>query len=360
MSKNNLNCRKYEKNKNKRKFKESTCSNDPFFDIEILNTFSIKKESLDLQLVESTEYHNTSLNEKTISNPKQMILKKIIKKLKTNQKTNIISIFGIGSFFDKSLPSDWKINDIDIIVIVKNLDSFKKLDWTDKIYKKFVLDGYQVWIGYNTINSLFNKELFRIESWANYEWSILDLRNSKNSILIEGKDIRSELLKITIKKFNYDDILLRSLYHIEKSLMYLHRYENSYKSMIHFTKAIFKICFYLCVLNYKKTIFTSKRHISVKIQELVNKKKINKKFLDYLKYCIFFRRNGYFPRNVDFEGIRNQFINLVFSLLLKERLHREMSINDLIRYLEDSFRREENKNNNSFYYLSRIVRKMKN
>ena len=78
----------------------------------------------------------------------------IIKYLQTNLKGENISIFGIGSYFDKNLPSDWRNTDIDVIVIVSTLDKITKLDWTDVRYEVRKFDNHNVWIGYNTIQGL--------------------------------------------------------------------------------------------------------------------------------------------------------------------------------------------------------------
>ncbi|MFX0040041.1 MAG: hypothetical protein ACFFAB_11945, partial [Candidatus Heimdallarchaeota archaeon] len=62
------------------------------------------------------------------------ILKRIIDDLIGRYLDNIIAIYGIGSYFDKGIPSEWLRNDIDIIVIVKSLEKIPKPDWTDVHY----------------------------------------------------------------------------------------------------------------------------------------------------------------------------------------------------------------------------------
>ena len=62
---------------------------------------------------------------------KDKIISNIITYLEDNFKDNIISVFGIGSYFDKALPSDWNITDIDVIVVVKSLNEIPKLEWTE-------------------------------------------------------------------------------------------------------------------------------------------------------------------------------------------------------------------------------------
>ena len=53
---------------------------------------------------------------------KDSIVTNIINYLEGRFKDDIISMYGIGSYFDKTLPSDWKITDIDVIVIVNSFD----------------------------------------------------------------------------------------------------------------------------------------------------------------------------------------------------------------------------------------------
>ena len=47
------------------------------------------------------------------------ILIRIIDDLIGRYSENIIALYGIGTYFDDNLPSNWVKNDIDIIVIVK-------------------------------------------------------------------------------------------------------------------------------------------------------------------------------------------------------------------------------------------------
>ncbi len=64
----------------------------------------------------------------------------------------IISIYGIGSYFDDKLPSDWIKNDLDLVVIVKSLDNIVKPDWTEVRYEKKQIRDKEVWLSFNTID----------------------------------------------------------------------------------------------------------------------------------------------------------------------------------------------------------------
>jgi len=83
---------------------------------------------------------------------------------------NIISIYGIGSYFDNDLPSDWVKNDLDLVAIVKDLSKIPTEDWTDIPFEKHYIDGNEVWVGFNTLEGFQNKEKFK--SFSNYEWSV--------------------------------------------------------------------------------------------------------------------------------------------------------------------------------------------
>lgn len=121
------------------------------------------------------------------------IIKRIIDDLVARYSDNIIAIYGIGSFFDDSLPPNWVKIDLDIIVIVKSLEGIPKQDWTEVRYKKKMLDGYQVWLGFNTVKAYQERDTFNKESFSNYEWSLIDIKHPENSKLVYGKDIRDQL-----------------------------------------------------------------------------------------------------------------------------------------------------------------------
>lgn len=149
---------------------------------------------------------------------KDPLLYKIKNDLLEKYLDDLVSIYGIGSYFDENLPSDWMKNDIDIIVILKSLEKTQKLDWTNFRYGKKIINDHLLWQGFYTLNLFKNKAEFEDYSWSNYEWSLISLRNLENSKLIYGKDIRDQLPDHTEFEFNYDDILSRSFYYFEKSI----------------------------------------------------------------------------------------------------------------------------------------------
>ncbi len=263
------------------------------------------------------------------------IVNEILTELVATYSGEILSVYGIGSFFDDQLPSDWIKNDIDFVVIVKTLDNPKipSYDFTDARFKNYKINEYGVSLGFNSITGLQNKELFQKESYANYEWAILDLKLPSNSVHLLGEDIRSFLPDISDLDYDYDDILARSLYHLDRSLKIEHlTWEESKKA---FTKAVFKFCFYLCLYFDKDFTATSIKNISVKLQELIKNSNINDLIMSLLKEAILYRRGIEFK--TDYLTLRNNFIGYIFSLLGKGTLHRRMNFNELVDYLENIF-----------------------
>ena len=280
---------------------------------------------------------------------KDSIISNIINYLKDSFKDNIISVYGIGSYFDESLPSDWKNNDVDVIVIVNSFDKIPKLDWTEVRYETKNIENLDVWLGYITLQGLKNKEVFAYEAFANYEWSILDLKCQENSQLLYGKDIRNQLPKVSDLRFNFDDIFSRSLYHLDKSLKESKSFENALVSKREFTKAVFKFGFYLCLFFDKSYYLTSVLNISIHIDNLRLDDKVRKNTLHFMNESIIFRRNDKFSTN--FKNLRKNFILFIFSLLRSGTLHRKLEYQELVNYFEEKF--------NGLPYLTRYIKTAK-
>jgi hypothetical protein len=277
------------------------------------------------------------------------IISNIITYLENNFKDNIISVYGIGSYFDETLPSDWKNTDIDVIVIVNSFDKIPKLDWTEVRYETKNIENFEVWLGYNTLQGLKEKEVFANESFANYEWSILDLKCQENSQFLYGKDIRNQLPKVSDLKYDFDDIFARSLYHLDKSLKKSKAFGNALVSKREFTKAVFKFGFYLCIFFDKSYYLTSVLNISIHIDNLHIDDKIRKNMLHFMKESKLFRRTDKF--STDFKNLRKNFILFIFSLLRNGTLHRKLEFQELVNYLEKKF--------NGLPYLTRYIKMAK-
>lgn len=266
---------------------------------------------------------------------REKILELIINDLKKDQGNNILSIFGIGSYFDSNLPSDWIQNDIDIIVIVNSLNIIPKQDWTEVRFEKRKIEEIDVWIGFNTIEGLQDKNRFQIESFANYEWSLIDLKSPKNSKLLYGKNIRDQLPNIEEIEFDYDDILIRSFYHLEKSLKETRDSRDASKSFTEFTKAVFKFGFYLCTFLDNHYRLTSITATGKKLENFIITKKIETNVLDFFMEAINFRRKSQFGK--DFKILRTNFIIYITTLFIKGNLHRKMSFEELKAFLGSKF-----------------------
>jgi len=278
------------------------------------------------------------------------ITSSIIKYLQTNLKGDIISIFGIGSYFDKNLPSDWRNTDIDVIVIVSTLDKITKLDWTDVRYEVRKFDNHNVWIGYNTIQGLKTEKLFVQESFANYEWSLMDLKFKENSELLYGKDIREQIPDPINFDFDYNDILARCLYHLDKSLKASQIRGNSEQAMIEFTKAVFKFGFYLCLFFSNRYYLTSVHNISLRLDKLLLDNEIQTSMLNFMNESITYRRTNKFSKK--FEIIRKNYILFTLSLLRSGILHRKYEFQELLIFLKKKF--------NGMPYLISYLKKAKN
>ena len=278
------------------------------------------------------------------------IISNIIKYLQTNLKGNIISIFGIGSYFDKNLPSGWRNTDIDVIVIVPTLDKITKLDWTEVRYEVRKFDNHYVWIGYNTIQGLKNKKLFVQESFANYEWSLMDLKFKENSHLLYGKDIREQIPDPFNFVFDYNDILARCLYHLDKSLKESKIRENSVQAMTEFTKAVFKFGFYMCLFFSEKYFLTSVHSVSLQLKKLLLDNDIQNSMLNFMSESIMYRRTNKFSKK--FEILRKNFVIFTLSLLRSGILHRKYEFQELLIFLKNKF--------NGMPYLISYLKKAKN
>lgn len=259
----------------------------------------------------------------------QPALPKIIEELKKTHSDNLIAIYGIGSFFDKSLPESWKKNDVDIIIIVKSIDKIPKTIWDKRFYSKKV-DEYDVFYGYNTIEMYQNKDKFRKTSGANYEWALIEIKNPNNSELLHGKDIRNQLPDITSLTFDYDDILVRGLYHLEKSF----KGEDEF-AMNETSKAVFKIAFYLCVYFTDSFRSTSLIEIEKKLADIIEIITPLKSFKKYIEESKSFRTTGKF--SMDYNPFREKIISYMYSILKQGILHRKIEGKELVVYLTKYF-----------------------
>jgi hypothetical protein len=282
-------------------------------------------------------------------NDKDIVIQKILDQIKQRFQDRVISIFGIGSYFDKTLGDDWISNDIDIIVVLNDLKRSPKHDWTTARYEILKIKGYKIWVGYSTTEALKKKELFQKLSFSNYEWSIIELKYPQNSELLYGKNIRDQLPDPNQLEFDFDDIFRRSLYHLDKSYKVEVRDKNVEKSKFQFTKAVFKFCFYLSLYHDPKFRHTTLKRITERINELRKGEVIASKILIILEVCVLFRRGKGFIK--DFHSLRSDFTEFILSQLGKGNLHREMDYRQLFMFLRESF--------GGLTFLMKILKKAK-
>ncbi len=258
----------------------------------------------------------------------------IIEELKVKLKNNLIAAYGIGSFFDSSLPNEFKKGDVDIIAVVQSLKKLPKQDWTEARFETKDIKGIPAIIHYNALELYQSKEAFEKYSWSNYEWSVVELKNDKNSLFLYGQDIRDQLPDI--KHYDYDGILKRALFHLDKSFRHCLPPKDEFEAQREFSKGVFKFSFYLCAYFNKDFQLTSITHIARKLETLITECKVNEGFFDNFKKSLAYRKNGSF--GPDFERIRLEFLLGVFSALSTGKLHKKLKYNDLQDYLKNSFK----------------------
>jgi len=264
----------------------------------------------------------------------EFIIAKIIEDVKFRFSDNIVAIYGIGSYFDESLPSTWLTNDIDLIVIVKDMYQIPKKEWNMRHLTKKI-EGKDVFFGFYTIESFQDTQIFYKNSSANYEWSLLELKHPENSKLLYGHDIRNDIPETYFIEFNYDDILARALYHLDKSVKYFSKLKNYSKAQIEFTKAAFKFSFYICVYHDKTFRSTSISTIRSKIIEL---EKVNETYdfgCQFLEEAIYFRSKHKMRGNLN--KVLFGYIEYLFNLLGTGELHRKMKYHELKQFLKKTF-----------------------
>ncbi|MFX0083258.1 MAG: hypothetical protein ACFE94_16050 [Candidatus Hodarchaeota archaeon] len=259
------------------------------------------------------------------------VIKIVLEDLLARYKDNIIAIYGIGSYFDEEIPASRVKPDIDLVVIAKSLDSFPEVEWTNVRFSRRKIEGKEVWIGFNTLEGFQNKEIFSKQSFSNFEWSVLDIKYPENSSLLYGKDIRDQLPEIQRSQFDFGDILARGLYHLDKSL----GEQDQNIAMRKFSKGVFKTGFYLCIYFNEGFRDTGILQIGNKLKEICEIVKRIGDILGYFEETIIYRSTGHFM--TEFEKLRKEFINFIFSLLETGGLHKKMTASELKDYLATSF-----------------------
>jgi len=170
------------------------------------------------------------------------------------------------------------------------------------------------------------------------------MKHPENSKLLYGENIKDKIPETTNMLFDYDDILARGLYHLEKSL----KEQDPSRAMKECSKGIFKLAFYFCVYFDPTFCSTTIMEIGRKLQQLSKDKNFIKNLVDFFEDAIIFRITGQYKAEI--KDLRLDFITYIFSLLDQGALHKKMNYKDLVKYLTDSF--------SGFPYLIQVVKKL--
>ncbi|KKM21031.1 hypothetical protein LCGC14_1639520 [marine sediment metagenome] len=286
---------------------------------------------------------DSSWSSPDLSKNKSNLINNLSTELKNKHSDNLIALFGIGSYFNDSLPSNWIKNDLDLILIMKSIDNIPKEDWDNRFrIKKF--NGQKYSTGYNTIEAYENSANFnKVSPGTNYEWSLICLKHPKNSKLLYGKDIRSQIPADITLSFDYGDILSRGFYHLERSL----QEGKAFSGKIRYSKAIFKIAFYMCIFFDNSFRHTSLVKIGEKLRQLNQQGKVDIQILEFFEEAMIYRMTRLYKSN--FSTLRKKTIYCMFSLLIKGKLHKKMNLKELVKYLSIYF--------GGFPYLIRKAKK---
>ncbi len=172
----------------------------------------------------------------------------IIQDLVEKFSENIISIYGIGSFFDRKLLDDWIKNYIDMICIVKYIEKIPKIqDWTEVRRLDYKKANSTANVFFNSLEGLKHKEVFEKESWANYKWALLDFKVPQNSVILYGKPLFDVLPELNSIPYDYEDLLRHAFYNLNNSF----KLKNVEASMNRFTKGVFKFFIFKRILIQK-------------------------------------------------------------------------------------------------------------
>ena len=92
------------------------------------------------------------------------LIKEVLGDLESRFSGHVVSVFGIGSYFDESLPPKWIKNDVDLVVIVDSLEAIPKQNWVKIRCEKKRVGDKEVWIGFNSLQGIKDRDQFIKES----------------------------------------------------------------------------------------------------------------------------------------------------------------------------------------------------
>ncbi len=287
--------------------------------------------------IKSNPYHTYTSNIRV--NEGDEIVKEAIKTLLYKYSDIIIAIYGTGSYFDDTLPSDWINEDIDLLVVVRTLNPIPKYEWTNQRYERLEIEGKKVWFLFNSFDALNrgfgNRELWESQSWANYFWSIINIKYPRNAKILYGEDIRYRLPMIRSRYLTdeiFDDILVRILYRLDESYRYSRMTTSNIaekEARMQLSKAILKFLFYLCIIKDREFRSTRIKDLALKVQNLCRDERdnIDKRILVLIKEVVVYRRSGKYNHN--YYAVREVFMKYILSMMYNNAAHRPMTVEDI-------------------------------
>ncbi len=146
---------------------------------------------------------------------------------------------------------------------------------------------------------------------------------SKSSSLI--KDVTDTI------RFDYDNILIRGFYHLEKS------FKNGLTEIAkkEYSKALFKFGFYFCIVHDKSFRRVSLTEISKKLEQLYKSSTIDTQISEYFEIAFKYRKEGDFDS--DFNLLRSKTRYYFISLLKKGKTHKAMNYDEIILFFSKYF-----------------------
>ena len=265
-------------------------------------------------------------------NQRCRITYEIVQDLLNKFSSNVISIHGIGSFFDRKLPEDWIKNDIDILCIVEDIEKIPRFqDWTKVRKLDYKKDQYQASVFFNSLEALKKEEVHEKESWANYKWALLELKIPDNSVILYGKNLRESIPDLDSIEYDHEDLLRHALYHVDNSF----KLTEDDARMMAFTKGVFKFGFLICVY-FDDFYSTSINDIYIKINQLVDEGRLDISFLEAFKASMAYRRG--IPFSDKLIPLQAKFTSSCFDLLREGMLWKKYSWQEIIDFCHETYK----------------------
>ena len=267
-----------------------------------------------------------SLKDSIIMEKSDSIIDCVIEDLAVRLDDNLLAVYGIGSYFEDSLPSNFTKDDIDLIAIVRTTEKLRT-------FKRQTIGKSEVFVGYNTIESYSDKKVFEEDSGANYEWSLICIKHPENFKLLYGTDIRNQIPETSNIQFDYDNILIRAFYHLEKSFETVEK--GLAKAKREYSKAMFKLGYYFCVLHEPSFRYVSLKEIRKKLEKLFKPDTNERQTFIYFEEAFEYRLKGDY--NSDFHKLQFKTRYYFISLLRNGKTHRPMNYGEIKAFFSKYF-----------------------